>query len=319
MTASIAITGLRTFLGRRLAERLAQHSGQRVVGIDRARPYGLHRDVRFQEVDLVGSNAAAELADVFAKQDVERVVQLAFRREPTPDLEADYALEAIGNLHLLRACAAARVPHLLVGSTTMTYGARPDNPNFLSEEHPLRGHPDAHCVLNRVEVERQVADFAARHPETAVTVLRPCWIFGPTHMDAVVRYFARPVVPVVMGYDPLLQMIHEEDCLRAFERATLESHPGVFNLVAPEPVPLSVLLRSAGRRPLPLPAPLLYRLPNTPSAARTGDRSQGFTDYLRYLWVADGARGFEAFGRPRYTTREAWMSFVAAHRLQRFR
>ena len=37
-------------------------------------------------------------------------------------------------------------------------------------------------------------------------------------------------------------------------------------------------------------------------------------DYLKYIWVADGRRTWETLGKPGYTTREAWISFVTAQR-----
>jgi UDP-glucose 4-epimerase len=168
-------------------------------------------------------------------------------------------------------------------------------------------------------MERIVADWAARHPASAVTVLRPCWIVGPTYRDAVTRYFGRSVVPTLMGYDPLLQFVHEEDCLDAFARAATSHHPGVYNVVAPGVLPLSTVLRTAGKRLLPVPPPILYRLRAYPSQAQTGDRPEGFYDYLRYLWVADGRRGWEVFGRPVYSTREAWMATISAERMRSYR
>jgi UDP-glucose 4-epimerase len=201
----------------------------------------------------------------------------------------------------------------------MVYGARPDNPNFLAESHPLRGHPDAHNVQNRVEVEGMLADWRRLHPDTEVTILRAGWLFGPTYWDHVVRYFSRPVVAKLMGYDPLLQLVHEDDYLHACETAIVHAHPGVFNVVGSGVLPLSTILRLAGKRVVSLPPPLLYRMAYYPAQAQTGDAPSGFYDYLRYLWVADGQRGWDAFGEPVYTTREAWMSFVSARRMRRYR
>jgi UDP-glucose 4-epimerase len=318
--ANIAMTGLGTFLGRRLAERLgATQSQTGLIGVDLRRPYGLSNRVRFHPVDLTIPTADGHLAEIFGKEEVDTVVHTAFRREPSPDLEEDHELETIGSLHILNACAAAGVRRLVVASTTMVYGPRPDNPNFLTESHPLRGHPDAHCVADRVEMETLVADWATTHPGTCVTVLRPCWIMGPDYLDPVVRYFARPVVPTLLGYDPLMQFVHQDDCLHAFETATLHDHPGVFNVVGRGVLPLSTILRAGGKRPLPVPAAILYRLRYYPSRAQTGDPPEGFYDYLRYLWVADGERGWAAFGEPEYSTREAWMSFVSSRRMRRYR
>ena len=317
---SIAITGLGSFFGQRLVERLLEREPRiRIVGLDLRRPLRLEGRVSFHRVDLTDPTADARLADVFAKESVQVVVHTAFRTRPTPDLEYDHELETIGSLHVMNACAAAKVKRLVVASSTTLYGPRPDNPNFLTEEHPLRGHPDAHTVCNRVEAEQLLADWSVRHPDAEVSVLRPCWIMGPTYWDQVVRYFSRPVVPTLIGYDPLLQFVHEEDALHAFELATLESHPGVFNVVGKGVLPLSTMLRVVGKRRLPLPQPLLYRMAHYPSQGQTGDPPAGFYDYLRYLWVADGERGWNAFGEPVYTSREAWASFVTARRLRRYR
>ena len=318
--ANVAITGLGTFLGKHLAERLAGNRRELgLVGVDLRRPYGLDSRVRFHPVDLTIPTADGHLAEIFRKEQVDTVVHTAFRREPTSDLEEDHELETIGSLHILNACAAAGIRRLVVASTTMVYGPRPDNPNFLTELHPLRGHRAAHCVVNRVEMEGLVAEWAAGHPRTRVTVLRPCWIMGPSYVDSVVRYFSRPLVPTLLGYDPLIQFVHEEDCLRAFETATLLPRPGVFNVVGRGVLPLSTILRAGRKRPLPVPAAILYRLRYYPSRAQTGDGPEGFYDHLRYLWVADGTRGWAAFGEPEYSTREAWMSFVSSRRMRRYR
>ena len=317
---AIAITGLRSFVGKRLARRVREAAPDLpLVGFDLQRPYGLDPAVRFHALDLAEPTADGRLAELLEKEGVDAVLHAAFRRQPRADIEGDHEFETIGSLHVLHACAAARVRRLVVASSTMLYGARPDNPNFLTEEHPLRGHPDAHCLRNRVEVEALVEAWRARHPQVEVTVLRPCWIMGPSYEDAVTRYFARGVVPTLLGYDPLLQFVHEEDALRAFEIALLEGRPGVYNLVGRGVLPLATLLRSAGKRPLPIATPLLYRLGSYPSEVQTGDPPAAFYDYLRYLWVADGERGWAAFGEPAYTTREAWISFVSSRRLRQYR
>ena len=316
----IAITGLASFVGRRLVERLLARSPHlRLVGLDQRRPFRLDTRVRFHRIDLSEPTADGRVAEILERERVEALVHAAFRNEPTPDLEADHEVETIGSLHVMHACAAAKVKRLVVASSTMLYGPRADNPNFLSESHPLRGHPEAHCVRNRTEMEQLLADWRLRHPDTEVTVLRSCWVMGPGVWNRLARYFSLPVVPMVLGYDPLLQFVHEEDCLHAFERATREPHPGVYNVVGRGVAPLSTLLRFAGKRVLPLPSPLLYRMAYYPSQAQTGDPPAAFYDYLRWLWVADGSRGFAAFGEPVYTTKEAWIAFVSARRMRRYR
>ena len=121
----------------------------------------------------------------------------------------------------------------------------------------------------------------------------------------------------IVNADPLLQWIHEDDVVDRFERAALEPHPGVFNIVGRGVLRLSTLLRLAGKRALPLPKALLHPLVRRPDHAPDGDRPAAFFDFLRYLWVADGERGWREFGEPVYTTQEAWMSFVTSRPTRR--
>jgi len=317
---TVAVTGLGTFVGQRVAERLATRAPRmRVVGLDLRRPHRLERKIAFERIDLTDPRSHEQIADVLVRERVEVVLHAAFRRDPTPDVELDHELETVGSLHLLHACAAAKVPRLVLASSTMLYGARPDNALYLTESHPLHGHPDAHCIRNRVEVETLFARFGAAHQDVVVTVLRCAWIMGPTFSDRVVRHFSRAVVPTVLGYDPLLQFVHEEDCLDAFEQAVMDEHAGAYNVVARDPLPLSTVLRAAGATAAPLPTALLYRLRDLASRAATGDPPAAFYDYLRWPWIADGERGWKAFGEPAYTTREAWIARVSSRRLRQYR
>jgi UDP-glucose 4-epimerase len=142
---------------------------------------------------------------------------------------------------------------------------------------------------------------------------------GPGYGDHVTRFFEHEVVPTALGYDLLLQFVHEDYLLDALEQATVASHPGTFNVVGRGVLPLSTLLALAGRRRLPLPLPLLHRGADALVRDSTGDGAAGFYDFLRFLWVADGERGWAEFGEPAYSTREAWVSFVSSRRLQAHR
>lgn len=315
----VAVTGLDTFLGESLVERLlARPDPPRIVGIDLERPLRLAGRIAFHAFDLTRPVADAELAEILQAESVDAVVHLAFEQSPKPDTEASHDLEAVGTHHLLNAVAATGTRRLVVQSSTMVYGPAPDNPNYLSEQAPLRGHPDAHSVENRREVENMVAAWRREHPDREVCVLRHCWVMGPSYRDHVVQYFDNQIVPVVLGGDPLMQFIHEEDLLDVFEHAVIGDSNGVFNVVGPGVLPLSTLLALGGKKRLQLPPGLLYRLADYPSRGMRGDGPSGFFDYLRYLWVADGRRGWEEFGMPQYTTREAWVAFTGAARMRQF-
>ena len=146
----IAVTGLHGFTAGRLVSRLlARSAGVRVIGIDLRRPMRFDDGARFHKLDLCDPTADGRLAEILEAERVEALVHTAFRADPTSDLELDHELETIGSRHVMNACAAAKVKRLVVASSTELYGPRPDNPNFLTESHPLRGHPHAHAVRVR--------------------------------------------------------------------------------------------------------------------------------------------------------------------------
>lgn len=301
----IAITGLRTPLGLRLAQRLAGGAaGRKVIGLGHTRPGGLPAQVVFYRVDATGPGAAERIAALLQREGASVLVHLApWRRGGGP-----------GDRVLPAAAAAAGVRRLVLASSTQCYGACAAAPQYFRESDPLRAHPDASRVQRRVELERAFADFATGRPELTLTVLRCCWTLGAHGDTPEARYFAPATVPTLLGYDPLLQLLHEDDQLAVFEQAALAPHPGVFNIVAPGVVPLSVLLRSAGKRNLPLPAPFLRRAGYLRKLLPVAEVPSDAYDYLRYAWLADGERGFAEFGRPMYSTRETWAAFLAAGR-----
>ncbi|HTO52679.1 MAG TPA: NAD-dependent epimerase/dehydratase family protein [Myxococcota bacterium] len=317
----LAITGLGTFTGMRIAERLLDGDvPPRIVALDLRLPRRLEGRVRFHRVDLTEPTADSWVAEILEKEGCDAVLHAAFFTDPHPDLELSHELEVLGSLHVMNAAAAAGVRKLVVTSSAQVYGPHPDNPGFLSEEHPLRPHPQAHALRDRAELEGLLRIFAQRHHDIVVTTLRPSWIMGPSFDSAVTRRFESGRVVTLLGYDPLIQFLQEEDWLDAVELVLERDAPGPWNLAGDGVLPLSTLLRLAGKRSLPLPHPWLYRAAQLDSLARSGDSPAAFYDHLRFGWLVDTRRARELLGfDPIYTTQEAWMSFVVARKLRGYR
>jgi UDP-glucose 4-epimerase len=156
-----------------------------------------------------------------------------------------------------------------------------------------------------------VARFAHEHPETVVTVLRTAPTVGPTVQNFVTRFFARPVAPRLMGYDPLLQLVHEDDVVAAFKLAIDEDHRGAFNIAADGVLPYSTVLAMMGKLPVPVPHFLLSSAARALWAMQLGDAPPAFVRFLRFLCVADTARARKLMGfTPRHDVRGAILDFL---------
>jgi UDP-glucose 4-epimerase len=309
----IALTGAASCLGSRLLRRLVEQRGaDDVVVIDVARPPASARRVRHHLVDLTLPAADRRLVDVLREEEVDTLVHAAFHTDPRRDAAYSHELESIGTLSVLAACAAAGVSHVVQRSFTAVYGARGQNPNFLTEDDPPQADESFAWIRDKVEAEQHAAAFARRYPRMTVTVLRLAPLIGPGVYTFYTRLFSRPVVRVVMGYDPLLQLLHPEDALAAFEAAIGQGRGGVYNVIPRDSLSLLTVLHLAEKVTLPVPHPLAYALADALWAAGLGEAPGGFLDYVRFVFVADGERARRELGFvPRYGSREALMAYLA--------
>jgi UDP-glucose 4-epimerase len=317
-TRVVALTGASSFLGANLIGLLEEDDRvHRVVSLDIKPPATAGKKTRTYDVDLTQPAAEARLAEILAAERVDTLLHLAFLASPTHAAAWAHELESVGTMHVLVAARHAQVHKLVLWSQTILYGAHPSNPNFLSEHHPLRASVHDPFFADKIEAEGEATRFAQRAPGSIVTILRTAPILGPTVDNYVTRYLSRKLVPTMMGFDPLLQFVHEVDAIAAFKLAVERDVPGTFNVVGEGVLPLSTVIKLAGRVAIPIPHPLAETLTALGWAAQLTDAPPVFLKYLRFLCVADGQKAWDTMGfRPAYTTREALLDFTSAQRLR---
>lgn len=308
----IAITGIGSFLGSRLLRKLVELRGsEAVVAVDIATPPPALA-VAHREIDLTEPASDQHLLDVFRQEGVETVLHLAFFTNPRRDSSYAHELESIGSLNLLAAAAAAGVRHVFMRSFTAVYGARGQNPNFLTEERPLSPNLELSWVRDKLEAEQHAAAFAKRYPEMKVTVLRFAPLFGPGVHTFYTVIFDHRVVPVLMGFDPLIQLLHPDDALAAALLALDQAPGGALNVVPSRPIPLVSALHLAQKIPVAVPHPLAQLSADLLWSTGLGDAPGGFVDYARYSFVADGEKARRTLGfAARHSSRDALSAYLA--------
>lgn len=314
----IALTGADTFLGRNLIGLLEEDERiGRIVAIDVKTPATAGAKTRMYEVDLTQPTAEERIAEILGAERVDCLLHLAFLASPTHAHAWAHELESVGTMHVLNAARQIALRKLVMWSQTLLYGAHPTNPNFLSERHPLRAPMSEPYFADKIEAEAEANRFVERAAGTVVTILRTAPIVGPTVRNHVTRYLARRLVPTMMGYDPLWQFLHEADAIAAFKLAIFRDVPGTFNIVGDGVLPLSTVIKLAGRLPLPIAHPIARPLLGALWVAQLAEAPPAFLDYLRYVCVADGEKAAQMMGfSPAYTTREALTDFTSAQRLR---
>lgn len=275
----VLVPGASGAIARKLVVRL-KVEGHEVVGIDR-RPWP-DPPVEFHEVDV--RKRAAE--DVFRKFRPQAVVHMATVTSLVVPGEERYQINLGGTRAVFEHARAYGVEHCIFVGRHTFYGAGPDSPLFHVEDEPplaLNRFPE---LADLVAADLYAATALWRFPELATSVLRFCYSLGPTGHGTLGSFIRGSRVPMVLGFDPLFQFLHEDDMVEAIVR-TIETRPkGVFNVAGPQPLPLSRIVVEAGRTPVPLPEFVLrgligrFGFPSLPPGALT---------HIKYPVVVDAS------------------------------
>jgi len=316
----VLITGVSRFLGGRLAAQLAADPQvERIIGIDAIppRPADLPRLGRTEFVRADIRNPL--MAKVVSQARVTTVVHAALMASPRPvgGRVPMQEMNVIGTMQLLAACQRSdTVERVVLRSTTAVYGCGASDPAVFTEDDDAgdRAHDGAPggYAKDAVEVEGYVRGFARRRPDVGVTVLRMATVLGPTVDNGFTRYLGMPVVPAPAGYDPRLQLLHEDDAIEVLRLAAVQPHPGIVNVAADGVVTLTQLLRRLGRVRLPVPPGALGLIGPLVRNSGVQDVTAEEAGYLHHGRVVDTRRLRASFGyEPRHDTAATVAAFAA--------
>jgi len=291
---AVVITGICGRLGRRLARNL--HRVRPVHGLDR-RPFpDKPKDIEHHEIDVRRKKAR----DIFRRGDVGALVHLGVMHDPRGDSEDHHTWNVLGFQKLLDYARQYDVPKLVLVSSANVYGPRPDNPQFLTEDAPLLAASAFSDMRDLVELDMLAQSFFWKYPRTETVILRPTHILG-TVKNAPSNYLRLKVVPTLMGFDPMMQVVHQDDLVQAILLSLQPGIRGIFNIAGPPPVSLSQGLSILGRPALPLPHTVArlgidrlwrWRMTSFPAPE---------LDFIRYVCMVDDSRARQVLGyAPRF-------------------
>ncbi|WP_084541510.1 NAD-dependent epimerase/dehydratase family protein [Nocardioides alkalitolerans] len=307
----VLVTGVSRDLGRRFARTIAADPAvDRVIGVDVVPPRGDIGDVSFARADI----RTPVIAKVIAKEDVDTVVHMSVIASPGPSggRNAMKELNVIGTMQLLAACQKAEsVQHVVVKSTTSVYGASSRDPAMFTEAVEPRVARGGYAK-DAQEVESYVRGFARRRPDVRVLMLRAANVIGPSVESPMTSYLRLPVVPTVLGFDPRLQFLLDEDLLAVMRHGALSDVAGTFNVAGDGVLTLAQAIRRMQRPTVPLPPAALTGLGRLVQRVRVAELSPELVAFLTYGRGVDTTRSRVELGfTPTHTSAEAFEVFAA--------
>ncbi|MBN1946263.1 MAG: SDR family oxidoreductase [Bradymonadales bacterium] len=294
----LVITGISGRMGRLLARRL--HKEYEIIGIDRRGSRYLPKNVTVYQMDI--RRKACE--DIFRKGGIGAVIHLNIVHDLRKDAEEHHSFNVVGTHKLLDYCAKHNVPKFVLLSSANVYGASPNNNQFLNEEAPLLGASTFSGIRDLIEVDIYTNSFFWRHPEIDTVILRPVNILG--HLsNAPSNYLRLKNPPTILGFDPMMQVIHVEDLIEAIVLSLKPGVRGVFNIAGPGAIALSVLHKQLGRTKIPIPELIAKPLVKLLWNLRVSALTPAELDFLKYVCMVDDRRAREVLNyRPQKSLRE---------------
>ena len=314
-TRRVLMTGLSTYWGGRLAQALESFEHiEAIIGVDSRAPTRELERTEFVKV----SNQHSLLERIVRAAEIDTVIDTRLVvNSLTTSPRLAHENNVIGTMNILAACTGADSPvqKFVFKSSTAYYGSEQDDPSFFTEGMRRPHSPSTGLERDIVEAEQAVAEFADRNPDVTVTMLRCANVLGPDVDTAYTRMLRLPMVPMVLGFDPRTQFVHEDDVVHALEHAAFHLAPGVYNLAADGVLALSEVIDLAGKRPMPVLPPWGTGLVARP-LRRLGFRiPDELLNQLRFGRGVDN-RLFKATGfRYGYTTRETVLKLAEHMRL----
>ncbi len=295
-TKTVLVTGAGGYLGRQVVAALAPRTEFRVIAADvRETP----PENRLAGVTYAVSDVRdPKLVELFRAHGVQTVVHLASIVTPgkKSDRAFEYSVDVNGSRNVLDACVQAGVKHVIVSSSGAAYGYHPDNPDWLTEEKPIRGNYEFAYSYHKRLVEEMLAEYREKHPELAQTIFRIGTILGDTVRNQITDLFEKPRLIGVRGSDSPFVFIWDQDAVRIVAQAVETGRSGIFNVAGDGALTIHDIANRLGKSVVLLPAGVVQ-------GALWMLKKLGLTQYgpeqinfLRYRPVLDNRRLKEEFG-----------------------
>lgn len=305
---AVLVTGPATAMGRALLRYLYYDPNIRyilAIGIE-PRPYYFEqfdeRRFHYARTDITREREMKNLfySNMFKDLNIDAVVHLAIRNRPDEtNPEVAHKLNLQGTRNVLDfSLESPTIRKFIFRSSHAVYRADPANPVFLDESADLNFDVRANrWIKDRVDAEL-LCRTKMDNPRLKIVILRFSNLVGRGVHQYMNSYINSRLPLHPMGFNPMVNLLHPRDAVRAIQLALEKDVSGVFNIPGKQTGPLKEICRINGSKSIPLPPGKLLR------AAYWLQRALKVTDFyyeadpdrLVFPILLDGTRAREILG-----------------------
>ncbi|PWI47771.1 hypothetical protein CEE45_10340 [Candidatus Heimdallarchaeota archaeon B3_Heim] len=307
LTRVVAITGAAGYL----AQHLIQNFAKQLPDCDLLVGFDVKKSIQkvdfpfeYRQMDIL--NLSAEVLQEFGVTDL---IHMVWTVTPSYNTQRAYNVDIHGTKHVLMQAAEAGVEYFLHTSSTLAYGAHLDNPNPLTESHPLRGNKEFHYSHHKLLAEQLIDNFKENSiTDMRIGRIRPSPILS-ADLDSYVTTILQGgwrtffLMPHPNPKTPI-QFMHIDDAVQAFYLMVSKRLEGAYNATPNQSVPVGDIPRILNGRGIHIPLRILKLLLWCQWKLRLSEVPAPYLDFVAYPYVASNeklrAEGFD----PKFSTEE---------------
>lgn len=304
---AVLVTGATSSLGRQLVQQLYHDKGVSFVmasslekmpyffeDLDRSR-------FAYVQANLTKSREMNNLfyGDAFQDHGIDTVVHLAFKNKAEDRYSREsHRLNIDVTRALLDMCEQTDSVHKFIfRSSHQVYRLTSQNSVYMHEDSDLNFEAGANqWIRDRVDAD-MLCHSRMGSQKLKVVVLRLSNIMGMNVKSQLYWFLHGAMANTPMGYDPMINLLHTKDAVRAFQLAIHKDVAGVYNVIGKDTAPLSVVARLNHTRRLPLPEPVLGPLNRLQRLIQATNYHYGVHgERLKFAALMDGRRAQKVLG-----------------------
>jgi UDP-glucose 4-epimerase len=316
---NLLITGSQGYIGKLFLEKCHMNADvfNRIVAMD---IHPVNPNERLDGIDYVVEDIrSSNIPKIIQKNKINVVVHLAaiISIAGTHAAAFEYDVDVNGSINLIEASVLHHVDRFIYASSGAAYGYRPVNVNtLLKEDMPILGNKEIPYSYHKYLVEEHLKKTREQHPDMEQFVFRIGTVLGMTTDNPITDYLKKPKLIRLKGYHSSFVAIWDVDLVNILWLATINGHPGIYNVAGDGAVDVRELAKMLGKPARTMPVwclKLAFRLLHPFHLVPYGPETIKFMQYRPVL--SNDKLKKEFFYEPIKNTREVfefWKNYQQA-------
>ncbi|MFY0641369.1 MAG: NAD-dependent epimerase/dehydratase family protein [Bermanella sp.] len=225
--------------------------------------------------------------------------------------EEAFEIDVIATENLVKAAIEVGVEKFVVTSSGAAYGYWKDNPQWLTEDMPVRGNEDYFYSSHKRQVEEMLAKYRLSHSQLQQVVLRPGTVLGPNFNNPITNMFSKKTIVGIAGSRSPFVIIWVDDLVAYLIEAAKSNVEGVFNVAGDGTLTLKEIAAHLNKPYLSIPSWFLRAALFVFKKLRLSQYGPEQVKFIEFRPVLSNQKIKQKFThQPEKTTEQAFLSFI---------